>query len=414
MMRVERQAGADLLVARRSKPSRSKFSESQGARRQVRRDRLEPHHQRREFLPAEVRAPGAGHEQYRSPSHRRSWSTLLDALSGKTDALATTQRSVQAKAVLVVGRRSGAGASVPRLPDSRQLPASSGAHLRGHAGTGARRQVRCRQRSRAAGGELAGVESLRDKLKAEADLVIVFGDAIKGDALRKLVDFGDSLGIPVKYVCLVDYSNSRGAVDMGLIAARLLPGYEPSASRMHWTKCSTRIWTCCGWSARIRLKSAALASQDGFRRGAGPVPDRDRAAGRCRSARRFGLRKERHRDQRQRRSAAAEAGRQDHGHQDGSGNHGLIAKEMGVAAASGPGCPTRCSRRFARPCAATTCRCRCSRPAARRRPCRSTAACRVEIRPDLVQSDHERLFTSGTLGRYSKVLNSVMESRLSR
>ncbi len=29
--------------------------------------------------------------------------------------------------------------------------------------------------------------------------------------------FGDSLGIPVKYVCLVDYSNSRGAFDMGLV-----------------------------------------------------------------------------------------------------------------------------------------------------------------------------------------------------
>src|ERR1019366_2842055 len=62
-----------------------------------------------------------------------------------------------------------------------------------------------------------GVESLRDKLKAEGELVIVFGDAVQGDALRKLVAFGDSLGIPVKYVCLVDYSNSRGAFDMGVL-----------------------------------------------------------------------------------------------------------------------------------------------------------------------------------------------------
>jgi NADH-quinone oxidoreductase subunit G len=67
------------------------------------------------------------------------------------------------------------------------------------------------------GGELAGVELLSDKLKAEADLVILFGDAVQGDALRKLVAFGDSLGIPVKYIGLVDYSNSRGAFDMGLI-----------------------------------------------------------------------------------------------------------------------------------------------------------------------------------------------------
>jgi NADH-quinone oxidoreductase subunit G len=39
---------------------------------------------------------------------------------------------------------------------------------------------------------------------------------VQGDALRKLIAFGDSLGIPVKYVCLVDYSNSRGAFDMGV------------------------------------------------------------------------------------------------------------------------------------------------------------------------------------------------------
>ena len=36
----------------------------------------------------------------------------------------------------------------------------------------------------------------------------------------------------------------------------------------------------------------------------------------------------------------------------------------------------------------------------------------VESRPDLVQSNHNGLFASGTLGRYSKVLNSVLESRL--
>jgi NADH-quinone oxidoreductase subunit G len=38
----------------------------------------------------------------------------------------------------------------------------------------------------------------------------------------------------------------------------------------------------------------------------------------------------------------------------------------------------------------------------------------VELRPALVQSDHNGLFASGTLGRYSKVLNSVVENRLSR
>jgi NADH-quinone oxidoreductase subunit G len=67
------------------------------------------------------------------------------------------------------------------------------------------------------GGELNGVESLRADLAKEPELVIVFGDAIQGEGVGRLVAFGASLGIPVKYVCLVDYSNSRGAVEMGLL-----------------------------------------------------------------------------------------------------------------------------------------------------------------------------------------------------
>ena len=56
--------------------------------------------------------------------------------------------------------------------------------------------------------------------------MILFGDTIKGDDVRRLVAFGESLGIPVKYVCLVDYSNSRGASDMGL-----LPDLAPGITR---------------------------------------------------------------------------------------------------------------------------------------------------------------------------------------
>jgi NADH-quinone oxidoreductase subunit G len=38
----------------------------------------------------------------------------------------------------------------------------------------------------------------------------------------------------------------------------------------------------------------------------------------------------------------------------------------------------------------------------------------VEMRPELARSDHNGLFASGTLGRYSRVLSSVLEGRLSR
>src|SRR5262249_29566068 len=77
----------------------------------------------------------------------------------------------------------------------------------------------------AEGQEFAALDSLRDALKSEPELVILFGDSIKGDKVRQLVAFGDSLGVPVKYVCLVDYSNSRGAADMGLMPG-LGPGYH--------------------------------------------------------------------------------------------------------------------------------------------------------------------------------------------
>jgi NADH-quinone oxidoreductase subunit G len=143
--------------------------------------------------------------------------TLFDALSGKNDALATTADLYSAKAVLVVG--SDLAQQHPFL--SFQIRADYRHHA-AHVYAVTSGPVREDNYSTATvrvqkGGELAGVESLRDKLKAEANLVIVFGDSVQGDALRKLVTFGDSLGIPVKYVGLVDYSNSRGAFDMGLI-----------------------------------------------------------------------------------------------------------------------------------------------------------------------------------------------------
>src|ERR1700676_33371 len=68
---------------------------------------------------------------------------------------------------------------------------------------------------------------LRDKLRGEQNLVIVFGSEIRGEDLAKLVKFGS--GIPgAKFVCLADYANSRGAADMGLYPD-LLPGYHPVA-----------------------------------------------------------------------------------------------------------------------------------------------------------------------------------------
>lgn len=159
--------------------------------------------------------------------HRRTGDmvTLLDALSGKTDALATTADLYQTKAALVIG--SDLSQQHPFL--AFQLRASNRHHA-ARIYTVTEGPVREDKYSaahvRAAKGkELDGVESLRDKLASETSLVIIYGDAVKGDLVRKLVAFGDSLGIPVKYVCLVDDSNSRGALDMG-VTPDLGPGYH--------------------------------------------------------------------------------------------------------------------------------------------------------------------------------------------
>lgn len=160
--------------------------------------------------------------------HRRTGDvvTLLDALSGKTDALATTADLYNTPAALVIG--SDLAQQHPFL--SFQLRANT-RHHQAAIFTVTRGPVREDKYSAAhvraeAGKELDAVAGLKDQLAKHKSLVILYGDAIKGEAVRKLVAFGDSLGIPVKYVCLVDDSNSRGALDMG-ITPDLAPGYKP-------------------------------------------------------------------------------------------------------------------------------------------------------------------------------------------
>jgi NADH-quinone oxidoreductase subunit G len=151
--------------------------------------------------------------------HRRTGDLagFFDALSDRANVLATTSDVYTANAVLVVG--ADLAQQHPLL--SFQARANS-RHHQSHiyaVTTGPVREDKYATAvvRAAKGGELAGVETLRAKLAAEKDLVIIFGDAVQGDTLRQLVGFGDSLGIPVKYVCLVDDSNSRGAFDMGVI-----------------------------------------------------------------------------------------------------------------------------------------------------------------------------------------------------
>jgi NADH-quinone oxidoreductase subunit G len=68
------------------------------------------------------------------------------------------------------------------------------------------------------------LHELRNKLRSEANLVVIFGSELRGNDITNLVSFGSSRQ-DVKFICLADYSNSRGAADMGLYPD-LLPGYH--------------------------------------------------------------------------------------------------------------------------------------------------------------------------------------------
>jgi NADH-quinone oxidoreductase subunit G len=151
--------------------------------------------------------------------------SLFNALAGRTNVLASTSELFTAKAALVID--SDLAQEQPfvayqlrnnwRLNKGHVYAVTPGPVREDSYATTIRAEY---------GREFEALETLREKLAAEPELVILFGAAIKGDAVRRLVAFGDSLGIPVKYVCLVEYSNSRGASDMGLLPD-LLPGYHP-------------------------------------------------------------------------------------------------------------------------------------------------------------------------------------------
>jgi NADH-quinone oxidoreductase subunit G len=100
---------------------------------------------------------------------------------------------------------------------------------------------------------------LKAALEAEQDVVILFGAEIQGPALRDLVSFAARIGGQTKIVALGDYSNSRGAADMGLLPDRL-PGYaslHDSGERVRFGKIwGAEIPSAPGMTARAMMNAA--------------------------------------------------------------------------------------------------------------------------------------------------------------
>jgi NADH-quinone oxidoreductase subunit G len=100
---------------------------------------------------------------------------------------------------------------------------------------------------------------LKSALEAEKDVVIVFGAEIQGPALRDLVSFAARIGGQTKIMALGDYSNSRGAADMGVLPDRL-PGYasiQDSGERARFGKIwGAEIPSAPGLTARVMMDAA--------------------------------------------------------------------------------------------------------------------------------------------------------------
>ena len=129
---------------------------------------------------------GLGTEQYRSPPHRRCGDACSTRLSGRPARWRRTADLLRTQGRAGGRRGPRAGAAVPGVPDSRQLPASRGACLCRHARARcAKMQYADGQRSRRRRARnWMRVESIaRRSLQAEPELVISSAMPIKGDAV---------------------------------------------------------------------------------------------------------------------------------------------------------------------------------------------------------------------------------------
>src|SRR5438105_4908333 len=169
------------------------------------------------------------------------------ALSGKENSTATMRDVLNAPAVLLIGNDPTDQhplvawniRTAVRLRQSRlytinsgdiKLKRQSAVYAKVPKGTEGRLlNFFAGDDSAAAGSETKSREALvnmRDKLRAEKELVVIFGSELRAADIATLVKTFPA----AKFLCLADYANSRGAADMGLYPD-LLPGYQPVAGQ---------------------------------------------------------------------------------------------------------------------------------------------------------------------------------------
>jgi NADH-quinone oxidoreductase subunit G len=179
--------------------------------------------------------------------HRTAdYPAFAKAIAGKENVTATLRETMTAPAVLLIGndpteqhpllawnlrtnlRINNGRIYIVNSSDIKlrrqahayaQVPQESGEslmirYLAGDDGVAAKLESRTLTRD--------AIRDFRDKIKAERELIVIFGSEVRGEDIATLVKWGDGQGD--KFICLGDYANSRGAADMGLYPD-LLPGY---------------------------------------------------------------------------------------------------------------------------------------------------------------------------------------------
>ncbi len=330
--------------------------------------------------------------------------TLIDALRGTSGTLASTADVYSSKAVLSIG--SHLALEHPLL--AFQVRANY-RHHQAHVYVVTEHPVREDKVAIASaraerGRELDAIEGWRDRLKAEPELVILFSDAIKGDGVRRLVDFGKSLGIPVRYICLVDYSNSRGAVDMGL-----LPGEGGlTIDQMLAAPDLDVLWVV----GANPLKNAKLASPEAFVVVQDLFPTETAQAAdvvlpAASAYEKAGTVTNVCGDVQRLKQAVQVVGAK-----PDLEIIGFIAREMGVAQEMGLWAPEKVFAEISRTIRGYDISWSAIAAGAAAQAVPLDGAAPFAAHPELVHSDHNGLFASGTLGRYSRVLETVLERRL--
>jgi NADH-quinone oxidoreductase subunit G len=102
--------------------------------------------------------------------------------------------------------------------------------------------------------------AFRDAVLEEEKLLVIFGEEYRGAAVDELVAWGLGRG-NVRFAYLGDYSNSRGAADMGLLPDRL-PGYAPVSTINGFAQEYPGMPATIGLTAPQMLSSAAGGSLD--------------------------------------------------------------------------------------------------------------------------------------------------------